>query len=572
MARTTLAAVFAGSGGSGAMSAGAVLLRAAAHAGYYGLMTQLFGAQVRGGESAALVQVSTEPIETQPDRYDLFVALDWEKVEQFAAEIPLDEASVILADPEAGAMPSGIAKSKGRLVSLPMTDPAASELDHGLRGRRVNMFAAGLVGALIGLSASDLKAAAETVFSDKGADVVAANAKGTASGIAAAAALTLNLRLDPPKPAARWLISGNKAIALGALRGGVRFVGCYPITPATDLVEWLAPHLTKLGGRLVLGEDELASVNMTLGAAYGGTPAMTVTSGPGFSLMVETLGLAVAAEIPLVLVDVMRAGPSTGIASKTEQSDVNLAIYGAHGDAPRVVMAPYSVADCITTAEYAVYVAESLQVPVIVLSDQALGQATTVIDPSMERPKPLTRRVNGEAPAKPFKRYVLGGDPVTPMPLPGTPGHEWVAEGLTHNEAGLPASGAGPHVAQINKRAKKIQRFDPGAYWGETWGKGDTVVLTFGSTVGAARAAARRLAAAGHQIRIVALRVLSPLPMTALARALDGARRIIVVEQNHGAQLYHHLVGQKAIPPSAESVARPGPLPFRPSEIASYVV
>lgn len=572
MARTSIAVVFAGSGGSGAMSAGAVLLRAAAHAGYYGLMTQLFGAQVRGGESAALVQISSQPIESQPDRYDLFVALDWDKVEQFAAEIPLDEATVIIADPTAGAVPAGIAKSKGRVVALTMGDPAASKLERGLLGRRVNMFAAGLVGALIGLNEADLQAAAETVFADKGADVVAANAKGAAAGIAAAANLTLNVRLDAPKPAARWLISGNQAIALGALRGGVRFVGCYPITPATDLVEWLAPHLLKLGGRLVLGEDELASVNMALGASYGGTPAMTVTSGPGFSLMVETLGLAVAAEIPLVLVDVMRAGPSTGIASKTEQSDVNLALYGAHGDAPRVVMAPISVADCINTAEYAVYVAESLQTPVIVLSDQSLGQATTVIDPNDKRPAPLERRLNGAPVTTPFKRYALGGDPVTPMPLPGTPHMEWVAEGLTHNEAGLPASGAGAHVAQINKRAKKFARFDAGAFWGESWGEGATAVIAFGSTVGPAREAARRLASSGRHMRVVALRVLSPLPMERIARALDGARRVIVIEQNHSAQLYHYLVGQKAIPPTAESVARPGPLPFRPSEIASYVV
>ena len=380
------------------------------------------------------------------------------------------------------------------------------------------------------------------------------------------------MRLDPPKAAPRWLISGNQAVALGTLRGGVRFVGCYPITPATDLVEWLAPHLIKLGGRLVLGEDELASINMALGASYGGTPAMTVTAGPGFSLMVEALGLAVAAEIPLVLIDVMRTGPSTGIASKTEQSDVNLAIYGAHGDAPRVVMAPMSVADCVNTGEYAIYVAESLQTPVIVLSDQALGQATTVIDPKAERPKPLLRRTDNAPAEKPFKRYALAGDPVTPMPPPGMPDHEWVAEGLTHNEAGLPVSGAGPHVAQVNKRARKIARFDPGSYWGESWGEGDTAVLAFGSTVGAVRDAARRLATAGRHIRVIGLRVLSPLPIEALAHALKGARRIIVVEQNHGAQLYHHLIGQKAIPPSAESVARPGPLPFRPSEIASYVV
>lgn len=572
MARQSIGIVFAGSGGAGAMTAGTVLLRAAAHAGYYGMMTQLFGPQVRGGEAAALVQISTEPVEAQPDRYDLFVALDWEKVEQFGLEIPLDETTVIISDPEAGPVPAGIAKSKGRIVPLAMGDRSASKLERALRGKRVNMFAAGAVASLIGLSAEDLKVAVETIFADKPAEVIAVNAKGAHAGMQVTSGLTVNLRLEPPRGAARWLITGNQAVALGALRGGVRFIGCYPITPATDLVEWLAPRLQKLGGQLVLAEDELASINMALGASYGGTPAMTVTSGPGFSLMVETLGLATAAEIPVLLVDVMRAGPSTGIASKTEQSDINLAIYGAHGDAPRVVMAPMSVGDCIFTGEYAVYVAESLQSPVILLSDQTLGQAGTVIDPELKRPKPRTRRVNGAPPAKPFKRYALTGDPVTPMPRPGTPGHEWVAEGLTHNEAGLPASGAGAHVAQINKRAKKIAQFDPGDAWGARWGEGDVAVLAFGSTIAPAREAARRLMAAGRHIRVVGLRVLAPVPAQAIARAIDGARRIVVIEQNQSAQLYHYLLGQKAIPANAESVARPGPLPFRPGEIASYVM
>ena len=571
MARKSLAVVFAGSGGSGAMTAGAVFLRACARAGYYGVMTQLFGAQVRGGESAALVQVSVEPIEAQPDRFDLFIALDWDKVDQFAAEIPLDEASVIIADPQAGAPPPAIAKSKARVAALKMSDPAASKLEQGLRGKRVNMFAVGAICALVGLSPGEVEAAIAEAFKGRAAELVAANQKSAVSGFAVSANLTLNVRLDASGRMPHWLISGNQALALGALRGGVRFVGCYPITPATDLVEWLAPHLLKLGGRLVLGEDELASINMALGASYGGTPAMTVTSGPGFSLMIESLGLAVAAEIPLVLVDVMRAGPSTGIASKTEQSDVNLAIYGAHGDAPRVVMAPMSVADCAATAEYATYVAEALQTPVIVLSDQQLGQSRTVIDPGYARPKPMARRVDGVPAGQPFKRYTIGADPVTPMPRPGTPGREWVAEGLTHNEAGLPASGAGVHVAQINKRAKKIARFDPGEWWGEVWGEGATAIVAFGSTIAPAREAMRRMAAAGRPVRLIGLRVLAPLPVERLTHALQGVRRIIVVEQNHGAQLYHYLLGQKAIPPAAESVARPGPLPYRPSEIASYV-
>jgi 2-oxoglutarate ferredoxin oxidoreductase subunit alpha len=294
---------------------------------------------------------------------------------------------------------------------------------------------------------------------------------------------------------------------------------------------------------------------------------MTVTSGPGLSLMVETIGLGIAAEIPAVIIDVMRGGPSTGIPSKTEQSDVSIAVYGGHGDAPRIVLAPTSVRDCMFTGEWAVYLAESLQTPVIVLSDQALGQAYTIIDPKPDRPQPLARRTaitNGT-----FKRYASGPDPITPMPRPGTPGGQWVGEGLTHSETGIPVSGAAAHRAQLDKRARKIAGFDPGPLWGEVWGEGDTAIITFGSGIGPAQEAARRLAAAGQPARVVSLRVLSPLPVKALARALDGARRVVVMEQNHGAQLYHYLLAHRAIPPNAESFARPGPLPFRPSEIAT---
>jgi 2-oxoglutarate ferredoxin oxidoreductase subunit alpha len=387
--------------------------------------------------------------------------------------------------------------------------------------------------------------------------------------VAAAASLDLDLRLASPHRAARWLITGNQAVAAGAMRGGVRFVGCYPITPAPDLVEWMAPQLGKLGGRLALAEDELAAINMVLGASYGGIPAMTVTSGPGLSLMVESIGLGIAAEVPAVIVDVMRGGPSTGIPSKTEQSDVSIAIYGGHGDAPRIVLAPTSVRDCMFTCEWAVYLAESLQMPVFVLSDQALGQAYTVIDPKAERPQALARRTGWGS--GPFKRYAIGPNPVTAMPAPGTPGGQWVGEGLTHNESGIPVSGAAAHVAQIDKRARKIAQFDPGPLWGDVWGEGDTAFLTFGSGIGAAQEAARRLAAAGQAARVISLRVLSPLPKQALARALAGVKRVVVMEQNHGAQLYHHLLAHQAIASGAESFARPGPLPFRPAEIAAHL-
>lgn len=569
MARSQLSVVFAGSGGAGAMTAGTLFLRSAARSGYYGLMTQLFGPQVRGGEAAALVQISTQPIDYQPDRFDLFVALDWEKLDQFAPEIPLDADSIILCDPHAGAPTPGITKSRARVVPLTMDDPSQSRLERGLRGHRANIFAAAAVATIAGLTPDVLRQSLEALLGAKGADVMQSNKVALENGIKSAPSIE-GFRLAAGQAASRWLFTGNEAVALGALRGGVRFIGCYPITPATDLVEWLAPRLQGLGGQLVLAEDELAAINMVLGASFGGKPAMTVTSGPGLSLMVEAIGLGIAAEVPAVVIDVMRGGPSTGIPSKTEQSDVNIAIYGGHGDAPRVVLAPVSVKDCAFTGEWAVYLAESLQSPVIVLSDQLLGQAQTIVDPDMKRPKPLVRRTNGVAP-KDFKRYALGSDPVTPMPAPGTPGLEWVGEGLTHNEVGIPVSGAAAHSAQIEKRARKFAQFDPGEWWGEVCGDGPTAIVTFGSSTGPAIEAARRLKAVGHPTRVIALRVLSPVPREALARALDSVHRVVVLEQNQSGQLYRHLLGEKALPSRAESIARPGPLPFRPAEIIAHL-
>jgi 2-oxoglutarate ferredoxin oxidoreductase subunit alpha len=360
----------------------------------------------------------------------------------------------------------------------------------------------------------------------------------------------------------RWLISGNEAAGYGALRGGVRFVAAYPITPATELLEWLAPALTKVGGALVQAEDELASINMALGASFGGVPSLTATSGPGLSLMIEALGLGVAAEVPVVVVDVMRTGPSTGIATKSEQADLNLAIYGMHGDAPHVVVAPNSVADCIAATEWATGLAESLQLPAIVLSDQYFGQARAVIDPPDLQEKAFGRE-KAVAGTAAYKRYALTPSGVSPMAIPGTPGCQYTADGLEHNERGTPSSQAADHLAQMDKRARKLAQLDPGEAWASIEGAGETAVLTFGSCTGPVREALKDR----DGIRLVSLRLLSPAQPEKLKQALQGVKRVIVIEQNHSGQFLRYLRSEYELPSRVESLRRPGPLPFRPGEI-----
>jgi 2-oxoglutarate ferredoxin oxidoreductase subunit alpha len=334
----------------------------------------------------------------------------------------------------------------------------------------------------------------------------------------------------------------------------------------------MAPNLQRLGGALVQAEDELASINMIIGASYGGTPALTATSGPGLALMAESLGLAVAAEVPLVVVDVMRGGPSTGIPTKSEQSDLNIALFGLHGDAPHLVLAPTSVGDCVFTTQWAVSLAEALQSPAIVLSDQMLGQTRAIID----RPADIafvSQRATAGAAAGEFRRYTLAGTGVSPMATPGTPGSQYTADGLEHDERGLPSSRSDDHVSQLDKRAAKLDDFDYGNHWAEIEGEGSRAVIAWGSSTGAVREALARLRrrGRGRDFRLISPRLLAPARPARWAEALEGVERALVVELNHSAQFRRYLKGHCDPPCPVDGYHRPGPLPLRAGELVAEI-
>ena len=319
-------------------------------------------------------------------------------------------------------------------------------------------------------------------------------------------------------------------------------------------------------------EDELASINQIIGASWGGVPALTATSGPGLSLMTESIGLAVAAEVPVVIVDVMRGGPSTGIPTKSEQSDLDIAIHGLHGDAPHLVVAPVSIGDCLFATQWAVALAEALQAPAIVLGDQRLGQARAVI----ERPGDFVfaaRRMvyEGGAEAAAYRRYAITASGVSPMARPGGAGGQYTADGLEHDEAGVPSSRAADHAAQLDKRARKLECHDYGEHWAVIEGEGELALLAWGSSVPPCREALERLREAGKPARLVAMRLLSPAQPEKLARALAGVTRVLVVEQSHSGQFHRYLRGSFDLPGEVRSLHRPGPLPIRPAEVCDAV-
>ena len=563
MSRQSLSIALTGSGGSGVMTTGSMLLEAAGQAGWYGIMTRSAGPQIRGGEAAALLRVASEQIESHDDSFDLVLAIDPGSMGRFVAEIPLRPDSLIISDAEGGRRSGPLPDTPARVIDLPM-----KKLAKKVKGGRPNMIALGAVAKVIGLSEASIYSILEKILKSKGPDALEASRACVQLGFSAAADLPeFN---SPPivKTSAgeRWSITGNEAAGLGAVRGGVRFVAAYPITPATEVLEWLAGALPKVGGVLVQAEDELASINQIIGASFGGTPSLTATSGPGLALMTESIGLSVCSEVPVVVLDVMRCGPSTGIATKNEQSDLNIAVNGLHGDAPHLVLAPTSVTDCVFTTQWAVHLAESLQAPAIVLSDQSLGQTRS----NVNRPADIafiTKRAVPEQIEENYYRYAIGDSGVSPMAIPGQPGGQYTADGLEHTEKGAPSSLPGDHLAQLDKRQRKITGFDYGERWADIEGTGETMVITWGSTCGPVREALSRLREQGENIRLLAIRLLAPERPEEMAAAFEGVKRILIVEQSHSRQFHRYLRAAYDLPGEVRVFNRPGPLPFRPNEI-----
>jgi len=577
-----------GSGGVGAITAGELLLSLAGNNGCFGMMRRAFGPQIRGGEAAALLRISHRPVECMNDSFDLLLALDWQNADRFADEITLRADSLIIADPDAGDIPEAVralrAETGVDLIEVPM-----AALAKGIPAGRSNMVALGLLSHWLGICPDAAGRLIDHVFHGKGEAIVSGSRQAFEAGFTHP--LIVEARQARPRPGSdtsacgsafdgeRWDMSGNEGCGLGALRGGIRFAAAYPITPASDLLEWLAPRLERLGGGMLQAEDELASINMVLGASFGGVPSMTATSGPGLALMLEAMGLAVASETPAVVINVMRGGPSTGIPTKSEQADLNMALYGLHGDAPHLVLGALDHADCILTAEWAVRLAEAMQTVAVLLTDQNLAQSRVLIPAPAYRLPEIAPRLRAEPPeslepadaAAHYQRYAVTASGVSPMAIPGTPSCAYVADGLEHTERGKPSSAAADHQAQLDKRLRKITGFDYGDGWADIRGAGATAILTWGSSTAAAREAAERLRARGREVKVIGIRLLLPVSPDRLAEALSGVARVLVVEQSHGRQFHHYLRAHYDIAAATRVLARPGPLPIAPGEIVEQI-
>lgn len=562
MEHNELSIAITGAGGAGVISCGELLLQAWARSGGRGLLRKAFGPQIRGGESAALLKLTSHERYTAAHHYHVLVALDWDNFDRFGDEIRIDTDSLVIYD-SAQTPPGDIAGLGATLLPLPLGELVAAAHPEG----RVNMLALGLLGAVLGLDSGSLVALAQRKLAGK----PEAYREAAQACIEAGHALSIEPApaVPPRGDGGAWYMSGNQAAGLGAIEAGVRFVAAYPITPASDVLEWMAGALEQCGGELVQAEDELAAINMIIGAAFGGVPAFTATSGPGLALMTESIGLAVASETPITVLNVMRGGPSTGIPTKSEQSDLDIALHGLHGDAPHLVLAPLDVADCVFTTGWAVRLARHLQTAAIVLSDQFIGQSTAVVSEPRRCSAPA---VESGPDDNDYLRYRLTESGISTLAAPGDADRRFTADGLEHDEKGTPSARDADHQRQLEKREQKLATFDFGDDWARIEGEGPLGLVCFGSAAAATAEAAELLRERGMECRCVALRLLSPLPAEALQSALAGCERVVAIEQNHSGQLLRHLRSVAGLSVPLHSYRRAGPVPLSGTGIAAAII
>lgn len=332
------------------------------------------------------------------------------------------------------------------------------------------------------------------------------------------------------------VMNGNEALGYGIIAAGVRFGAGYPITPWSDIMELLRRELPKYGGMFIQCEDEIASVSMALGASYSGRVAVTGSSGPGVSLKTEAIGWAVMAEVPLVIIDIQRGGPSTGMPTNVEQSDLNIAVFGGHGDCPRVVLAPANVEDCFYTAIEAVRIARSYNVPVVILSDQSIATRIEAFpEPNFETVcQDLTPDLTPLPEHKPYDLSSPNG--VSPHAPPGTrilSGKYPIVTGLEHDEMGHPTGSPKLHLQMMAKRRKKLQALGESLPKPEIHGppEGNVLLVGWGSTQGPIREAVDRARAAGDSVSSIHIKHISPLP-PGLDNIFAGFNHVFVVEMN----------------------------------------
>lgn len=561
-----------GQQGEGIESTGEIFATAMNRKGYYLYGYRHFSSRIMGGHTNNKIRVSTSPVHAISDDLDILIAFDQETIEVNHHEMRTD--SIIIADSKA--KPEKPEGCRAQLIVLPFT-ATAKELGTALMK---NMVAIGATCAVMKLDISAFETLITNMFTRKGEKVVEMNIEALNEGYRLMMEQLNDVEgdfvLEETDGTPHLYMIGNDAIGLGALSAGSRFMAAYPITPASEIMEYMIDNLPKVGGTVVQTEDEIAAANMAIGSNYAGVRAFTASAGPGLSLMMEAIGLSGMTETPFVVINTQRGGPSTGLPTKQEQSDLMQMIYGTHGDIPKIVVAPTDAADAFYLIIEAFNLAEMYQCPVIILSDLQLSLGKQTVEKldynkiEINRGETIQSDIEREEDDKAyFKRYALTESGVSPRPIPGVKGGIHHVTGVEHNEEGKTSEAADNRQQQMDKRMRKTEHLlikDP-VEADEQHDEADILYLGFISTKGAIQEGKDRLEAQGLKVNHLQIRQLHPFPKETLQKAIDKASKVVVVEHNYQGQLASILKMNVTLGDKLVNQTKYDGTPFLPHEI-----
>jgi 2-oxoglutarate/2-oxoacid ferredoxin oxidoreductase subunit alpha len=538
----------AGNSQDGIQAIGGFLARLAGRSEQEVMTFMTIPATISGGPSIFQVRIGSGEVLSSGDEADVLLAFYQHSYEDHISSVK--KGGIVLYDSD-HVEPKAEWQKDYHHVGVPISGLVVEAIGGTAKDKGKNIYALGLVAKMFDLNLPKLEKLIGERFTGKDPSILnnalAAFHAGYSHSLGNVIE-TFKFVESQKKVGHQVVMNGNEALGYGLLAAGVRFGAGYPITPWSDIMELLRRELPKYGGTFVQCEDEIASISMAIGGSYAGRVAVTGSSGPGISLKTEALGWAVMAEMPLIIVDIQRGGPSTGMPTNVEQSDLNIACFGGHGDSPRVVIAPANVEDCFYTAIEAVNIARKYSVPVIILSDQAIATRIEAFEePNLEKVcQDISPDLTPVADHKPYDLSVADG--VTQHVAPGTrimSGKYPIATGLEHDEFGHPTGSPKLHTQMTAKRRKKLQALASALPTPTIYGpsEGNVLLVGWGSTQGPIKEAVDRARAAGDSVSSIHIKHISPLP-NGLENIFAGFNHVLVVEMNdEGFYGYGQLAG-----------------------------
>lgn len=564
-----------GEAGYGIMVSGDMLAKTYTRGGFFAYAYAEYPSLIRGGYNTYHLRLSSAPVRATVPEINVLVALNDETVERHAKLVT--DQGVLLYDSDAvRTEPSRFPSCRGKIIPVPLTKLAAEAGGETVMRNTVSL---GMTVALTGWDLEKLMGVLQDAFGHKGEEVVQRNQAVAKIGYDFAKEKLLgqwNRPLRTMQNPRRMFLSGNEAIAIGALKAGCKFYAAYPMTPTSGILHYLAGKERAYSMVVKHTEDEIAAMNMVVAAGFTGVRAMTATSGGGFSLMVEALGMGGMMESPFVAVEGMRGGPSTGLPTWTSQGDLRFVLHASQDEFPRFLLSPGDVEEAFFLAHEAFNLADRFQVPTLILSDKILAENKDTLEPfatsglRIDRGKLLS---DAEAAAlKDYQRYALTDDGISPRTIPGQKGGEHICTSYEHNEAGFYSEEPDNRVRMVDKRFRKVPAMLAAMPQPQLHGprEADVTLVGFGSTKGAILESMEHLAASGITANFLQIVGLAPFPAEVVTAMLQKAKRTVGIEGNKTAQLAG-LIREHTGIALHHHISKYDARPFLPLELAQSI-